>query len=176
MLLCALVAAACAPAAIAPIAAAQEDEVFVDPGSPSGKEYELPIDRARQQGAKSATRGSSAQKAPLFGEGVERNDAGAAPPASKDVDRTKESERSTSRERRKAREQARKAEAASQAEAQEAQEEAREAELARVRALRAQAAAAPDGGIGVGGIVGAGVGVLLVGGLIGLWLRRRTTT
>jgi len=55
----------------APVALAQDDEVFVDPGSPSGKEYALPVDSARQQAAKDGRkRSSKTQAAPLFGEGV----------------------------------------------------------------------------------------------------------
>lgn len=176
----------CALAATAPVAAAQDDEVFVDPGSPSGKEYAIPIDRAREQAGKSTKKRSGSQKAPLFGEGIGGNGDGGTPPASRrdpaaeaGVDRaSKDAARSARIERRKSREAAaRKAKAAAQAKTQEAAAGAgaREPELVRARTLRAQAAA-PDGGIGVGAIIAAGLGVLLVGGLIGLWLRRRAMT
>lgn len=167
MLLCALVAAVSTSVLLAPAALAQEDEVFVDPGSPSGKEYELPIDRARQQAGTSAKKGSGPREAPLFGEGVERNATGGTRSAPKSADgkRTKDSDS----ERRKSRAQA------DDEEDETASLEAREAENARTRALRSQAAA-PEGGIGIGGVLGAGVAVLLVGALVGLWLRRRATT
>lgn len=169
-LVCALVAIVVASAVVAPVALAQEDEVFVDPGSPSGKEYELPIDRARQQAGTSTKKGSGSRRAPLFGEGVERNATGGTggTRSAKGADdrRTKDSKRDS--ERRKTRGEA------DDAQSEEGSQEARDTEF-DTRALRAQAAAAPDGGIGIGGIAGVGIAVLLVGGLAGLWLRRRAT-
>ena len=55
----------------APSAAAQGLAPQVDRDSPAGAEYELPVERARNQ-ASGGDRGSSgaAQRAPLFGEGV----------------------------------------------------------------------------------------------------------
>lgn len=53
-------------------AAAQEDGIVVDPDSPTGKEYALPLESARQKaagGKGTATPGE--QEAPLFGEGIE---------------------------------------------------------------------------------------------------------
>jgi hypothetical protein len=48
----------CACALLAPMTAtAAQDEIFVDPGSPSGKEYALPIDSARKQAAGGAGAG-----------------------------------------------------------------------------------------------------------------------
>ena len=172
-LVCAVAATVGASAVVAPVALAQEDEVFVDPGSPSGKEYELPIDRARQQAGTSTKKGSGSRKAPLFGAGVDRNATGVTGGTRSganrtDDRRTSDSKRDSDSERRKTRGEA------DDAEREEASQEARETEF-DTRALRAQAAAAPDGGIGIGGIVGAGIGVLLVGGLAGLWLRRRAT-
>lgn len=168
LLLCALVAAVSTSIVVAPAALAQEDEVFVDPGSPSGKEYALPINRARQQAGTSTKKGSGSREAPLFGEGVERSATGATRSAPKAAGgkRTKDSDS----ERRKPRAQADGEDDAA------AFQEARDAEAARTRALRSQAAAAPEGGIGIGGVLGAGIAVLLVGGLVGLWLRRRATT
>lgn len=166
-LVCALVAIVVASAVVAPVALGQEDEVFVDPGSPSGKEYELPIDRARQQAGTSTKKGSGSRRAPLFGEGVDRNATGGTRSAKgADDRRTKDSKRDS--ERRKTRGEA------DDAQSEEGAQEARETEF-DTRALRAQAAAAPDGGIGIGGIAGVGLAVLLVGALAGLWLRRRAT-
>lgn len=50
-------------------ALAQEDGVFVDPDSPAGKEYAIPLDEARREatGGEDGTPGSAP---PLFGEGV----------------------------------------------------------------------------------------------------------
>ena len=56
----------------APSAAAQEDGVFVDPDSPAGKEYAIPIDQARGEAAGGGNR--PAGEEPLFGEGIEPAD------------------------------------------------------------------------------------------------------
>jgi hypothetical protein len=76
---------------LAPSAGAQEPGVFVDPDSPAGKEYAIPLEQARREAAGGASGregggdagGSGAQ--PLFGVGIERStraaggeDAGAA--------------------------------------------------------------------------------------------------
>jgi hypothetical protein len=52
-----------------PSAAAQEDGVFVDPDSPAGKEYAVPIDQARGEAAGGSNRPPGEE--PLFGEGIE---------------------------------------------------------------------------------------------------------
>lgn len=52
-----------------PSAAAQEDGVFVDPDSPAGKEYAVPIDQARGEAAGGGNRPPGEE--PLFGEGIE---------------------------------------------------------------------------------------------------------
>jgi|SRR5829696_7351368 len=54
----------------APPAAAQEDGVFVDPDSPAGKEYAIPLDEARREAAGGGGAGRAGQ--PLFGAGIER--------------------------------------------------------------------------------------------------------
>ncbi|HEV2060394.1 MAG TPA: hypothetical protein VGR11_13645 [Solirubrobacteraceae bacterium] len=158
----------CCLTATPAVAAAQEDKVFVDPGSPSGKEYALPIDRAREQGSSTQRQPQKLrEKAPLFGEGVEggvRNTT--SPPTPKSSAKEAKAERKAGSTSADARE-----EEAAAREKAAAAAEARD--LARTRALRAQAAA-PEGGTGVIAVVGAGVVVLLVGGLIGLWLRRRS--
>jgi len=58
-------------------AAAQEDGVTVDPNSPAGKEYVLPIDQARRDAADGGSGGGAgkrdstgARPTPAFGEGV----------------------------------------------------------------------------------------------------------
>lgn len=171
----------CAFAATAQVAAAQDDQVFVDPGSPSGKEYALPIDRARQQAATRAKQRSGTQKAPLFGEGV-NDGATAKSPAStrrkapRSTAASGEGASSDAAARRRSRAAAaRRAEAAAQARVVATRAAAREAAIARARTLRAETAT-PDGGIGLGGILGAGIGVLVLGGLIGLLMRRRALT
>jgi len=64
---------------LAPGAWAQggSDDPMVDPESPAGTEYELPIDRAREE-ARGGSGGSSgsAGEAPLFGEGVDDKSSG----------------------------------------------------------------------------------------------------
>ena len=150
----------CALAVTATAATAAEDEIFVDPGSPSGKEYALPIDSARQQAAAEARGGktSGTKQTPLFGEGVDDRSAsnsgsdagggsaddGAAAPAGAG----KANKASTTRSPGTA------------------------ADGGTPITARAQAAS-PEGGLGTIAIIGAGAGVLLLGGAIGLLLRRR---
>lgn len=166
----------CCLTATPAVAAAQDDEVFVDPGSPSGKEYALPIDRAREEGSSTRRQPQKPrpQKAPLFGEGVEgaveSPTARATPKSPSKEPKTESKAGSTSAKARAARE-----EEAAGREKAAAAAEARAAELARTRALRAEAAA-PTGGMGIAAILGVGVGVLLIGGLVGLWLRRRAVS
>jgi len=152
-----------ASAAVAPVAVAQEDGVTVDPGSPSGKEYALPIDRARAQAAEGGGSGSPAQKAPLFGEGVDGDGAGAGRGGSA-------ADRGSSRDRADG-----TRGAASPIDDIESGGNGSSDDSASAndrRLLRAQAA---EGGLGIGATIGAGIGILLIGGLIGLWLRRRAT-
>ncbi|MEA2269429.1 MAG: hypothetical protein QOC64_2039 [Solirubrobacteraceae bacterium] len=62
-------------AVLAPAAQAQELEpgVSVDPNSPAGKEYALPVDSARKAAqGKTSKKKATDKKAPLFGEGVKR--------------------------------------------------------------------------------------------------------
>ena len=144
----------CGLAVSAPAASAQEDPVFVDPDSPSGKEYELPIDRARQQGAPQTQAAESArgsQAAPLFGEGVQADSAATTARGSSGEPRGAGSAGSTDPA---------KGSRSDRADAPAAAE------------LRAQAAV-PEGGAGVAAIIGVAAAVLLLGGLFGLLLRRR---
>lgn len=141
-------------AVMAPVASAQDDEVIVDPDSPSGKEYELPIDRAREQAAASTPKPASAagaRSAPLFGEGVEP--AGAGTRAAQGTRAMGGGPRGGS----------------------SGAAGANRADRATVAAAaeRTAQAAAPGGASGLVAIIAAGGGVLLVGGLVGLLLRRR---
>ena len=53
------------------VATAQDDGVHVDPNSPAGKEYALPLDSARREARGGATSGGgSGDSAPLFGVGI----------------------------------------------------------------------------------------------------------
>jgi hypothetical protein len=70
-------------AVAAPPAAAQQDGVFVDPESPAGKEYAVPLDQAR--GEASGGEGSASRNEALFGEGIEPAGGGSA--ASRNSDR-----------------------------------------------------------------------------------------
>jgi len=70
--------ACCCVLLLAAPAAAQDPQV--DPGSPAGTEYQLPIDRAREQararsGGLPGSGGRPSGEAPLFGAGVETKKA-----------------------------------------------------------------------------------------------------
>jgi hypothetical protein len=144
---------------LAVVAPSQAQDPQVDPGSPAGTEYQLPVDRAREEaGATSggskrsggAQGGGAAGEAPLFGTGVETKRTGF--PGGK----SPRGKPGTSVRR------------APTAGAEP------DAGASTPKPVRAQAAA-PDGG---GGLVTVGVGaagVLLLGGLAGLAWRRRTT-
>lgn len=147
---------ACGLAALAPAASAQDDPVFVDPDSPSGKEYELPIDRAREQGAAGRQRqqpAGGAQGAPLFGAGVEGDDRNTSPGTAKSGTRSDGNGGGGSDDA--------------------ASEPGSEQATVGAAAARKVQAATPDGSTGVLEILGAGGGILLLGGLAGLLLRRR---
>jgi hypothetical protein len=55
-------------------ASAQSDGVFVDPDTPAGKEYALPLDKARHDVAPSS--GSESGDTELFGAGISKRDGG----------------------------------------------------------------------------------------------------
>jgi hypothetical protein len=86
-LLCLVPALAVALTAMPSAAVAQsgpEPGVSVDPNSPAGKEYALPVPQARsdaQGKGKAGSKKSSGQSAPLFGEGVKPSTGSSAPPA-----------------------------------------------------------------------------------------------
>jgi hypothetical protein len=63
---------------MASTAGAQSDEVFVDPDSPTGREYDIPLERVRRDAAPTAPAGSDTYRsrtAPLFGEGITTSEA-----------------------------------------------------------------------------------------------------
>ena len=65
-------------AVAAPPALAQRDGVFVDPDSPAGVEYAVPLDQARSEATGTAGGGSAPTDGdqPLFGVGIERSSSG----------------------------------------------------------------------------------------------------
>ena len=138
--------------ALVPPAAAQNDDPQVDPDSPAGTEYQLPIDRAREQASGRSRSTGSTGNAPLFGEGVER------PP----TDERRPSQSATTRSG---------SGAAAPAKNPVKQPDG---ETSKPATLQAQAPA-PDGGrSGLAAIGGGAAGVLLIGGLAGLAWRRRS--
>ena len=147
----------CALALAMPAAAGAADEIFVDPGSPSGKEYALPIDSARKQAAGDARGPSSRTKGtPLFGEGVGDRDAGGAGGGGGGGS-----------------DDGGGGGGATKGSGDKADAERDDADGGTPVTARAQAAS-PDGGAGTIAIIGAGAGVLLLGAAIGLILRRRS--
>jgi hypothetical protein len=141
-------------------AVAQEDGVFIDPGSPSGKEYAIPLEDERrladpaQEPSAEIQQGS--RSSPIFGTGISdgdaEGDASAGAPTSAGEDRDREPFADASRER---------------------DPHVSRDDDAVIRGATANPGA-PSGGVEVpltfGGVA---VGVLLVGGLAGLLLRRR---
>lgn len=139
-------------AALACAAPAQGDAPQVDPDSPAGTEYQLPLDRAREEAGAGAGADRSAKApggaAPLFGKGVERSESPPSmkPPADSSSDsdpaKTPRTERDT-----------------------------RRSPTDRVRAQ----ARSPETTGGALLTVGAGAGgVVLLGGMAGLMWRRRS--
>jgi len=60
-------------------AMAQDDEVFVDPDSPTGREYDIPLERARRDASPelgARDQPSRSRSAELFGEGISEPAAG----------------------------------------------------------------------------------------------------
>jgi len=142
----------------APMAVAQEDGVFVDPDSPSGKEYVLPIDQARRDAAGTGGRPPvPGRPTPAFGEGV-RPDRG--------PDRASDPRGGT---------QASTAPGAESAPTIASAQRAQEREGID-RALT-KASVGGDGGESEGSLVllMGGLVVMAVGVAAGLFLRRRTT-
>lgn len=147
----------------APMAVAQEDGVFVDPDSPAGKEYVLPIDQARREAAGTGGRPSvPGRPTPAFGEGV-RPDQGRP---DRVPDRAGDPRGGTQASTAPGAESA-----ATSAPAQRAQERD-----GIDRALT-KASVGGDGGASEGSLVllVGGVVVMTLGVVAGLFLRRRTT-
>jgi hypothetical protein len=130
-------------------------QVFVDPGSPSGKEYAIPLESARRNAAhegddKSTPVAQGERSAPLFGAGL-----GDEPPADRDGDRPSAS-------------------------GSEPQRQTRDGSGGRVeRALQVTnpvgvGAAPPTGGLDASLTIGAvALSALLLGAVIGSIARRR---
>ncbi len=139
----------CVFALVTPV---QAQDPQVDPDSPAGTEYQLPIDRAREEagassggsnGSGGSQKDTAAGEAPLFGAGVEEktgsgnetSGTGSDPPTTSDIE--PESAKNTAER------------------------------------VRAQAPAPETDGSGLAAIGGGAAGVLLLGILAGLLLRRR---
>lgn len=135
-----------------------QEGVFVDPDSPSGKEYAVPLEAARRQADPKASKAQRVapgrrDQAPLFGEGIDAGDPAAG--AGRASGGTKASRRKRPRETRAS--------------------PARKAAPATVRAAVSRPGA-PDGGLGTTLMIAGGAAVvLLAGGLGGLALRRSRT-
>ena len=139
-------AAAAACACCTASAAAQGDGVFVDPDSPAAKEYELPLEQARQDAVTGGDRTQANRgSAPLFGEGVT--------PAAKKPARRETSRDSTSRG---------------------SQQGTKGAGAERLALPNADLRADEDGS-GALALLAGGAGVLLLAGLGGFALRRRSS-
>lgn len=155
-----LAGALCLALLLAPSqAVAQGGGVFVDPDSPTGKEYAIPLESARRQADPDAAAlrdGSGVRQgtrsAPLFGEGIVAGAASAGrdggPPGGRPGS------------------------------AGEIDPEAAEGPSSQVpAAVRSgvENPGAPGGGVGTTALVGGvGIGILLVGGLAGYLVRRRS--
>lgn len=152
MLLRVLAPCLCTLALVTP-AAAQDPQV--GPGSPAGTEYQLPVERAREEagGGSSGSGGGSTGsdsgtpgEAPLFGAGVEsRKQSSANAKSGTDSD------------------------PATTADVEP------DGGTGAEQTLRAQAPAPDDDGGAIVAIAGGTAGVLLLGGLAGLAWRRRAT-
>ena len=59
---------------------ARDDGVFVDPDSPAGTEYAVPLEQARQEATGTSGAGAAGISGdqPLFGVGIERSSSGGA--------------------------------------------------------------------------------------------------
>jgi len=151
LVVCCAIAAAIGPASAA---LAQGDDPDVDPGSPAGTEYQLPIDRARAEAGGGGSTGSpeGPQQTPLFGEGVERTAPSAGSSSRPPSDGTSSPPAASSGTGGK-----------------------RDPGTATPEAVRSQAPT-PEAGSGTAlAIGGSAAGVLLIGALGGLTLRRRAS-
>ena len=136
--------------------AAQEYGVHVDPNSPAGKEYAIPIDQARRQAEGTSSgdgsRGSS-DSAPLFGVGISRRAGGNTGSAKSAAGAARSSRGGT----------------------QGARRSGRSRSPGKSQASRLTSAASTDaGGSATAQTAALVAAVLLAGGLIGLVLHRLT--
>jgi hypothetical protein len=142
----------------APAVAQQDDQVFVDPDSPTGKQYAIPLESARRQAdpngdgrlAPPGGRPAGVAPAPLFGEGIATaaNADGANKPSKQ--------KRSTASSKLKSKQRS-------------------QADSGPLKAA-INNPGAPAGGIGSTALIAAGAAlVLLLGGLLGFALRRRAS-
>jgi len=147
---------------LAPAARAQEEGVFVDPGSPTGKEYAIPLDSARRQADPSG--GGAGAAPPIFGEGIVPSAGGAGgvnagPPAAGSGEAGAPREESPP-------------EGAGDG-GNASAESAASRDGAAAVAAATQNPGAPSGGFGTPLIVAlSAAGLLLAGGLAGLVIRR----
>ncbi len=177
---------------LAPAALAQsspEPGVTVDPSSPSAKEYALPVDKARKdaQGKKSSKKKDDSQ---LFGAGVKPSGgsgtstpapATATPAPAATTAKPPASSSKTSKSKAAAkREKARKAAAAKRKKQREraiaaaAQKQTTKTNDDQAAAIPVSSASASPAGLGPALVIAVGgLGVLLLGGLTGLVLKRR---
>lgn len=140
-------------------AGAQEDGVFIDPDSPSAKEYDLPFESERRQAdpGQNPSDGivQGERDSPLFGAGIGSGD---------------EEEGGTTKSRSEERGDGAGGGSSSSKQLEVARDDDDDAVL---RAATSNPGA-PDGGIGVPLTIGGlAVGVLMLGGVAGLLLRRR---
>jgi hypothetical protein len=199
-----LPAAVVALGLIAPQALAQdgpEPGVTVDPSSPSGKEYALPVDKARKKTQDASKEKKKDSSAPLFGAGVKPGSgsggatapstattpapattAPATPPAASSQTSRSKAAQAKAEKARKARKAKRKAAEAKRRRAiAAAAAAAKQASTTETPAPAVAASAASDSAspasLGPALIIAVGgLGVLLLGGLTGLVLRRRMGT
>jgi len=144
-------------------ATAQDDGVFIDPDSPTAKQYRLPVESAREQanpeGGKlvpPGARPTGATAAPLFGEGI-ATAAGAG-------SRSKGGKKSSSRTKRSTE----KAGTPSSPTADDEQKNSSPLTAA------VQNPGAPSGGVGAPLLIAGGAAlILLIGSVVGVLLRRR---
>lgn len=188
--------AAIAFAAPAPVAAAAKaphapaaQAPQVDPNSPAGTEYQLPVDRAREQAGGGGSGGSTgtSSKSPLFGQGVGKADSGSGRgSAGGGADTSGSGARggastTTGADTGRSRSGGGGASTTTGAGTGRSRSgagggtgERPQLGIATPEILRSQAPAPEDGGGGLVSIAAGAVGVLLIGGLAGLAWRRRT--
>ena len=154
--------------AIAAPAAAQDDGVVVDPDSPSGKEYAIPLENERRLADPGTEPGAPTQQgartSPLFGAGISGSGTSGAGSGASGSSAAHPDAPASKRSGGRARARSRSGPAAG----------AERPDTPAVVRAAAGNPGAPTGGIGTLLLIGAvGAGTLLVGGAAGLLLRRR---